>query len=144
MSAVTSIVLNDAQGTPVAHTFIPLGPDSNGVWWFEDQTGTSAIGYNKISLQLVRPKTASSGSNAGDRTSRIKVGIHTPKLETVATNDAGLTPPPTVAYVPRVLAEFILSERSTLQDRKDIRKYMDFLMAETQLTNMVENLQNIY
>lgn len=144
MSAVTNIVLNDAQATPVAHTFIPLGPDQNGAWWFEDQTGTSPIGYNRISLHLVRPKAAAPGQDAGDRTARIKIGIHTPKLETVATNDAGLTPPPTVAYVPRVNIEFIISERSSLQDRKDLRKYADFLMAEAQLTAMVETLQNIY
>lgn len=144
MSAVANIVLNDAQATPVAHTFIPLGPDTSGTWWFEDQSASTPIGYGRISLQLVRPKTASSGQNAGDRTSRIKIGVHTPKLETVATNDGGLTPPPTVAYVPRCLIEFIISDRSSLQDRKDLRKYVDYLMAEAQVTNMVENLQNVF
>lgn len=144
MSAVVNIVLNDAQVTPVAHTFLPLGPDQLGAWWFEDQSGTTPIGYNRISLQLVRPKTATAGQNAGDRTSRVKIGVHTPKLETVATNDSGLTPPPTVAYIPRCTVEFIISDRSTLQDRKDLRKYVDFLMAEVQVTAMVETLQGIY
>jgi hypothetical protein len=144
MSAVTSIVLNDAQATPVAHTFLPLGPDTNGVWWFEDQTGTASIGYNRISLQLVRPGPPAAGANSGDRINRVKVGIHTPKLETVSNNSAGLTPPPTLAYIARVNLEFILPERASLQDRKDIRKYIDFLCAETQLTAMVETLQNIY
>jgi hypothetical protein len=37
-----------------------------------------------------------------------------------------------------------MSERSLLLDRKDLRKYADFLLAETQLTNMVENLQNVF
>lgn len=144
MSAVANIVLNDAQATPVAHTFIPLGPDANGAWWFEDQTGAAALGYNRISMQLVRPQAAAPGDSSGSRTYRIKVGIHTPKLETLGNNSAGLTPPPTLAYTPRCNIEFILSERAPLQDRKDIRKYVDFLMAETQLTNMVENLQAIY
>jgi len=144
MAAVQNIVLNDAQGSPVAHTFIPLGPDKTGTWWYEDQTGTAPIGYNRISLQLVRPSSPSAGSDSGDRTARIKVGLHTPKLETLGTNDSGLTPPPTVAYIPRCNVEFIVSERSTLQDRKDLRKYIDFLMAEAQLTAMVENLQNVY
>jgi hypothetical protein len=144
MSAVVSIVLNDAQGTPVAHTFIPLGPDQNGVWWFEDQTGVAPVGYNRISMQLVRPANQSAGTSAGDRLNRVKVGLHTPKLETLGNNSAGLTPPPTVAYIARCSVEFILPDRSTLQDRKDLRKYVDFLMAETQLTNMVENLQAIY
>lgn len=144
MSAVTSIVLNDAQGTPVAHTFVPLGPDQNGAWWFEDQSGSSAIGYNRISLQLVRPQAPSAGLDSAKRTSRIKIGVHTPVLETLSTSDSGLTPPPTVAYVPRFTGEFVISERSSLQERKDLRKYVDYLMAEAQLTAMVETLQNIY
>jgi hypothetical protein len=145
MAAVVSIVLNDAQATPVAHTFIPLGPDQNGAWWYEDQSvGTSPVGYNRISLQLVRAPVASPGTNAGERTARVKIGLHTPKLEALGTNDSGLTPPPTVAYTPRCNVEFILSERSILQDRKDLRKYVDFLMAEAQVTAMVETLQNVY
>jgi len=144
MSAVTSIVLNDAQATPVAHTFLPLGPDANGVWWFEDQSGASPIGYNRISMKLTRPQNAAPGSDSGNRVSRVSVGIHTPVLETLGNNSAGITPPPTVAYIARCNIEFILPERSSLQNRKDIRKYADFLLAETQLTAMVETLQSIY
>lgn len=144
MGAVASIVLNDAQATPVAHTFVPLGPDKNGVWWWEDQSATSPIGYNRISMQLVRAGNPMAGSNAGQRINRVKVAIHTPKLETLGTNDAGLVPPNTVAYVVRFNGEFLLPDRSVLQDRKDMRKYIDFLAAETQLTAMVETLQNVY
>lgn len=144
MSAVANIVLNDAQGTPVAHTFIPLGPDNNGVWWFEDQTGTASIGYNRISMKLVRPKPAVAGDNSDKRVNRVKVSLLTPKVEALGTADSGYTPSPTIAYTPRCDIEFVMSERSLLQDRKDLRKYVDFLLAETQLTNMVENLQNIY
>jgi hypothetical protein len=37
-----------------------------------------------------------------------------------------------------------MSERAVLQDRKDLRKFADFLIAEAQLTAMVETLQNVY
>jgi hypothetical protein len=144
MSAVTSIVLNDAQGTPVAHTFVPLGPDQNGVWWWEDQTGTASIAYNRISMQLVRPAPAAAGVDSTKRVNRVKIGIHTPKVEALGVADNGYTPSPTIAYTPRFTAEFIMSERALLQDRKDLRKYADFLMAEAQLTAMVEQLQNVY
>lgn len=144
MAAVANIVLNDAQGTPVAHTFIPLGPDKNGVWWWEDQTGLAPLGYNRISAQLVRAGNPPAGSNAGSRVNRVKIALHTPKLETLGTNDAGLTPPNQVAYVVRFNGEYILPDRSVLQDRKDIRKYIDFLMAESQMTAMIETLQNVY
>jgi len=145
MPAVASIALDDAQATPVSHTFIPLGPDAKGVWWFEDQTGTTALGYNRISISLVRPSTGTNGSvSKSDRVARVKLSIYTPTMETLGTNDAGVTPPPTVAYVNRVNVEMILPERNTLQNRKDLRKYVQFLMANTQVVAVVETLQNIY
>lgn len=144
MSAVANIVLNDAQATPVAHTFIPLGPDKLGAWWWEDQSPTNAIGYNRISMQLVRSALPNQGANSGERVNRIKVGIHTPVLVTLGTADNGITPPPTVAFVPRCNIEFIMNEGASLQNRKDLRKYADYLLAETQLTAMVESLQNVY
>jgi len=144
MSAVANIVLNDAQGTPVAHTFIPLGPDASGTWWWEDQTGTASIAYNRISMQLVRPSPASAGVNSDKRVNRIKIGIHTPKVEALGVSDSGYTPSPTIAYTPRCNIEFIVSERGLLQDRKDLRKFAEELLAETQLVAMAESLQNVY
>lgn len=145
MSAVANIVLADAQATPVNHTFIPLGPDANGVWWFEDQTGTTALGYNRISLQLTRTPVGTNGTvGASNRVNRVKIGIHCPTLETLGTNDAGVTPPPTVSYVNRANIELILSERNTLQNRKDLRKYAQFLLADTQVVGMAESLQNVF
>ncbi len=144
MSAVTNITLNDAQATPVLHTFVPLGPDVNGVWWWEDQTGTASIAYNRISMKLSRPKPAAAGDNSDKRVNRVKISIFTPKVEALGVADSGYTPSPTVAYTPRCDIEFVVSERALLQDRKDLRKYADFLLAETQLTNMIEGLQNVY
>jgi len=144
MSAVANIVLADALGTPVNHTFIPLGPDMRGVWWFEDQTGSSTIGYNRISLHLTRSGNPPPGSNSKERMNRVKIGIHVPTLETLGTSDAGITPPPTVSYVTRCAVEFILPEQNSLQNRQDLRKYAQYLLAETQVTAMVETLQNVY
>lgn len=144
MAAVANIVLADAQAIPVNHTFIPLGPDLKGVWWFEDQTGTSTLGYNRISLQLVRPSAPAPGESAAGRVNRIKIGIHVPSLETLGTNDAGLTPAPTVSYINRANIELIQPERSTLQNRKDVRKYAQFLLADAQVVAMSELLQGVY
>lgn len=144
MAAVASITLFDALVTPVSHSFIPLGPDSSGVWWWEDQSATATIGYNRISMSLLRVGNPAPGASSKDRVNRVKIGFHTPKLEVLGNTSTGLTPPPTVAYVARCNIEFILPERSSLQDRKDLRKYIDNIMAETQVTNMIENLQGVY
>ena len=144
MSAVANIVLTDAQATPVAHTFIPLGPDKLGAWWFEDQSASNAIGYYRISMQLVRSSMAAQGQTSLERVNRVKIGIHIPVLETLGTADNGLTPPPTVAFVPRCNIEFVMNERASLQNRKDLRKFAANLLAETQVLGMIESLQNVF
>jgi len=146
MAAAANIVLNDAQATPVAHTFIPLGPDQNDVRWWEDQSGASPLGYNRISMALVRPSlTAAQGVSSDKRVCRVKMQLHTPKLEnTTNSTVSGVQPAPTLSYVPRVSVEFILPERSALQDRKDIRKFAQFLLADTAIVNAVESLQGVW
>lgn len=145
MPTASNIVLNDALATPVAHTFIPLGPDQNGIWWFEDQSAASPIGYNRISLKLTRPGTALRGASEADRVARCKAVIHTPKLEnTTNSTVSGVQPAPTISYVPRCSIELILPERASLQDRKDLRKYAQFLMADALVVAMTEQLQGVW
>lgn len=145
MAQAANIVLADAQATPVNHTFIPLGPDANGVWWFEDQSNASPIGYNRISVELKRPLNGKQGENSSNRVARVKIGVHTPKLETVSNNTvSGIAPAPTVAYTPRCNVEFILPERSALQDRKDLRKFVQLVCADANVLNAVESLQGIW
>lgn len=145
MAAAANIVLADAQTTPVNHTFVPLGPDTNGVWWFEDQSGASPLGYNRISISLTRPLSSTAGESSDKRMARVKIAIHTPKLEnTTNSTVSGVAPAPTISYTPRVNMEFMLPERSALQDRKDVRKYAQFLLADTQVVAAVETLQGIW
>jgi len=145
MSAVASIVVNDAQATPVAHTFVPLGPDKNGVWWFEDQSQSTPIGYWRLSLQLLRTPQASNGQSAiSNRVNRVKIAFHAPTLETLGSSDSGITPPPTIAYIDRSSAEFILPERDTLQNRKDQRAILRAVLSNALAVDMIENLVGIY
>jgi hypothetical protein len=145
MPAVANIVLADAQATPVNHTFIPLGPDTNGVWWFEDQTsGTAEIGWNRISVELKRPRNPAPGQSSSERMSRVKIGIHTPKLETLGNNSAGYTPPPTIAYIARANIELMIPERGSLQDRKDLRKYTEKVLADANIVLVAEQLQSYF
>lgn len=145
MTAVAALVLPDALATPVNHTFVPLGPDTaGGAWWFEDQSASSPIGYGKVSLLLSRPKGGAVGMSSQDRVARVKLGIHIPQLESLSNNSAGLVPAPTIAFVPRMNIEFILPERSTLQNRKDLRKFAVGLLADPAVIAMVETLQGAY
>lgn len=143
--AAANIVLADAQATPVNHTFVPLGPDRDGVFWFEDQSQASPIGYWRISYQLKRPPVGSAGQNSAQRTYRAVVGLHEPILENVTNNTvSGIAPAPTIAYAPRCFTEYVMPERSSTQNRKDLRKMNANLQAESQLISLVESLVTPY
>lgn len=140
----TNIVLADAQATPVNHTYVPMGRDKNGVFWFEDQSATSAIGYWKISVELGKPPVAIAKQSSEGRSIRVRIGHHQPILETVSNNTvSGIAPAPTVSYVPRSFTEFVLPERATLQNRKDLRKMVAAALADTQIVSVVETLAYI-
>jgi len=145
MLAASNIVLADAQATPVNHTFVPLGPDRDGVFWFEDQSQASAIGYWRISYQLKRPPVAKAGQNSSQRSFRVSVGLHEPVLETVSNNTvSGIAPAPTVAYTSRCFIEFVYPERASLTDRKSMRKMAQNLLGEAQAIILAESLVTPY
>jgi hypothetical protein len=143
--AAVNIVLADAQGTPVNHTFVPLGPDKDGVFWFEDQSQASPIGFWRISYQLKRPPPGATGQSSSQRTYRAAIGLHEPILENVTNNTvSGIAPAPTIAYSPRGFVEYVMPERTALLDRKNLRKMTWNLQNEAQLIALVENLVTPY
>lgn len=140
MTTAVDIVLADALGTPVNHTYIPLGKDAKGVFWFEDQSQANNVGYWRISVEQKRPAPATAGTQSKDRMYRCTIGMHFPVLETVSNSTvSGIAPAPTVAYIPRVFTEFVSPERSALVDRKHARKMHANLLDNAQIIAVVEN-----
>lgn len=146
MPAAANIVLADAQATPVNHTFVPLGPDKDGVFWFEDQSAANTLGYWRISVDIKRPKSSTvAGTSSAGRTNRVRLGLHEPILANVTNNTVtGVEPAPTLAYTSRAFIEFVMPEANTLQDRKDLRKMAGNLVSDSLIVNVVEGLQYIY
>lgn len=142
MPQAANIVLADAQATPVNHTFIPVGRDRNGVFWFEDQSFGNSVGYWRISVETRRPANAAAGTSA-TRSYRTVIGLHEPVLETLSNNSAGFTPAPTVAYVPRTFCEFVDPERSTLQNRKDMAKMVPLLLQNNLIAAVLQNHEEL-
>jgi hypothetical protein len=141
MAAAVAIAILDAQGTPVSHNFVPIGTDKNGVFWFEDQSSPSAIGYWKISIERKAPAAAQPGASSDGRTYRYKVGLHEPILANVTNSTvSGVLPAPTLAYVPRVVTEFIIPERSALIDRQNLAKMQPLLIQNAQIKTLIETL----
>ena len=140
----SNIVLADAQATPVNHTFVPVGRDKNGIFWFEDQSATSAVGNWRVAIELKRPSAPNGKTSSDGRSYRARIELHEPVLETVSNNTvAGIAPAPTVSYVTRAYSDIVMPERGTLQNRKDIRKMMALLLADTQVVSTIESLAYI-
>lgn len=137
----SDIVIADAAGTPVNHTFKPLGVDAKGVYWWVDQSQANPLGYWKISAEVTRPANPRPGDSATNRVYRVKVALHEPVLANITNSTVtGVAPAPTLAYTPRSHQEFIIPESATLLDRQNIAKMTPLLAQNTQIKSLVESL----
>jgi hypothetical protein len=139
MSAKTTIVLTDVTPvTPVARSFYPLPPQKNGILSWIDRTIAILKGQNRLTLEQ-RESTRKAPA--------LKVAwkLETPVLEqTSASTSTGIQPAPTLAYSLLFNMEFILPDRSTLQERKDLLAMARDLIDEAIVGQQVEDGNLIY
>lgn len=141
MSAIANIVLNDGQGTPVAHTFAPAKTAADYAV-LEDRAAGVYIGFNKLTFNLQRPVGP---SNVANRNLKLSILIETPKLEVVSNNTvSGIQPAPTVSYRPKVELTVTFPERCSLQDRKDLQAYIKNALANAAVTDAFEKYELPY
>lgn len=143
MPTIGPITINDGASTPVAHTFTPIGRDSNGAFIFEQTTPApvSKIAAKRIGYKQTREldfKKQLTGS------SKVSYLLSVPTPETLANNSAGITPPPTLAYRETARVEYVLAERSAKQERKDTRVLTANLMAHAMVVANVDDLEPSY
>lgn len=137
MPTFGNVVINDGQGTPVAHTFAPVNLIGNAAN-FADRSGGIAVGYPTVLATMSLPSKTSRLYKA-----RFKVVL--PVLETVSNSTmSGILPAPTKAYDLTADMTFFMPERSTLADRKNILAYAKNLLANAVVTALVENNETVY
>lgn len=142
MPARANIVINDGQTTPVAHTFNPS--EDGDMDLFEDKVGGIAIGFPLIAIRFRRPVAPSNGtaSNPNNRVYRVNINVSVPTMEsTSAATGTGIPPAPTVAYIHRANTEWLLPERGTLQERKNLRAYVYNLLANADILKVLQDLE---
>lgn len=142
MPARANITINDGETTPVAHTFNPTYDKDMDI--FEDRAGGIAIGFPLIVVRFKRPTAPVNGSASApnSRVYRVQSNVVFPVLEvTSASTGTGIQPAPTVAYVCRHNGEWILPERSTLQNRKNLRALTYNLYGNADFRKVVEDLE---
>jgi len=147
MPAFASVVIPDAQGTPVNHTFAPAKIETPGgkiIATWEDRSAGVIVGYWRLRLETV-PKNA-------NRMLKTRVVLERATLETLSNNTSnGINPAPTLAYYTTGVAEFWSHERSTLTERTDVVKMLaialgadTFTVAAKIIPNAVVNLEAVY
>lgn len=146
MGALSNLTANNGEAAPVAHTFAPLGPDAKGVQWFEQITPTPINGQAAIRLSASIRRAVKSGSGRQlSGVARVELAIWVPTMETLASNDAGITPPATVAYEQHARITYLLPERGTMQERKNLRALAIGLIAGNQnVSDMIDKLQPMF
>lgn len=144
MPVLANVVINDGATTPVAHTFSPSNPDQNGTNYWYDRSSGIAIGFPEIS-QSLRVPAPNGKVSSSDRVYRAKVKMVLPVMEvTSPATGTGIQPAPTKAYELVFNGEFILPERSTLENRKDILAYAKNMLAHATVTALVLNLEGSF
>lgn len=143
MPAATAIVINDGAGSPVSHTFTPIGKDDKGVMWFEQTipAPTNILGAKRIGYKQARNMAPGSVLN---RTSKVTLTLALPTIETMSVSDAGFVPAPQIAYTEKARVEFDLADRSGKQERKDTRVLTSNLLTASQIVTAIDDLQPMY
>lgn len=142
MAAIGNIVVNDGEATPVAHTFEPAKTTADFAFW-EDRDAGIYIGNKKVTVQLTRPQ---GNGNVGNRNLKLLIKLEIPRLEVTSNSTVtGIAPAPTVAY--RLVGEmmFTIPERSTAQERKNLRTMMHLMLSgNAQIADAIDKLSVPY
>lgn len=138
MTAIAALTLNNGETTPVAKTFNPVNIDANGVAKWADRSGGVALGYPIITYSLKSP-------NKDSRAYKLTAKVTLPVLEqTSPSTSTGIQPAPTLAYNVLATVEFAMPERSTQQQRKDVRAFLANFVANSVVTAGVNDFESVY
>jgi hypothetical protein len=139
MPAIGNIVIADGQATPVNRTFSPVGINSDLVATYENRATGIPVGYDSLSIGLRRPSKA-------NRNFKVSVRLALPVLEvTSPSTQSGIQPAPTKAYDCTAFVDFVLPERCSQQNRKDLITLLRNALAGSGVIDVVvQNLETVY
>lgn len=127
MPAIGNIVVNDA--VPAAHTFAPVTTDG-ALARLANRSATTPQGFETMIVE-VKPPANSQGAH------RVRIGIGDPVEVTVS----GVV---SVDHLSSAEVVFNISQKATLQERKDLLKLMANTLANATIVTVVENVEPIY
>lgn len=138
MAIRANITLTDGATTPVNHVYYPTEQVGSVLNWVDRTATAIAVGQNKLSVSQKSPTKQSPTYKMSWKLVQPTLAVTSPATGT------GIEPAPFVAYSSLATIEFVLHERSTLQERTDLLLMLRDLLNEAILTNQVENLDLIW
>lgn len=129
MPAITNIVINDGESTPVAHTFAPVTTNGS-IAKLASRTGSIPQNWEQMTVDV---KQASSAEGAH----QVRIGVGDPVEATV--NGTVVQD-----HLSSFEIKFNLSQKSTLQERKNLLKLAYNALANATIVTVVENIEPIY
>lgn len=133
MAALASVVINDSAATPVAHTYVPVSNSNDLTVWRENAAAGSLAGQPVIKLTSKLNPTASGMS-------RMRITVDLPAESALGTSDQGYKAIPKVDYITRCTVDFILPNRSSAAQRKDLRVRLSNLLANALIVDAIDNV----
>ena len=137
MAAIADITLADGQASPANHTFSPDPDIASSLPRWVDRSGGIALGYPAITLSMRRPTKAA-------RSYKVVAKVELPVLEVASAGIDGFIPPPTKSYSLLCNMEFVLPERCSLAERKDILAFAANLLASTPAGSAIKDFEPVY
>jgi hypothetical protein len=138
MAVRANVTLTDAAGTPVNHVFKPTQVGSDGIIGWRDSNQSIYAGQAVLTCSQ---RLASRNAKA----TKVAWKLQTPVLEvTSPSTSSGIQPAPTVAYTPIATLEFVMPDRASQQERKDLLAMLRDLIDEAIVTSQVHDLEMIW
>jgi hypothetical protein len=129
MPAIGNIVVNDAKGTPVAHTYAPVTTDGT-LARLANRAATTPAGFETLQVDLRQP-TSTTGAY------RLSVKANDPVTATVDGSDV-------VVRNSSCELTFNFSQMSTSQERLDLLKKMSNALNHATIVAVAQNVEPIY
>jgi hypothetical protein len=131
---ISTIVVNDAAATPVAHTFTKIKVNGDSALFLE-QSAATALGFWPLGISIRAPLA---GQTA--KIYRKTIDLAMPVTTTETINGVSR---PKLEYTLRAKVEFTDPAESTEQNRKDIRTLTKNILSDSNVVVALDKLQNV-
>lgn len=144
MPQFNTVTLADGQATPVNHTFTVQSVKPDLVVLNEKLAGVPYIGWPEMVVRH-RPPVYVPGRKSTGGVFREEITIKVPQMDATSPSTAsGVQPQPTVGYVNQVKLTFLISERATEAQKKDLRKFAQSLLGNASVVWQIENSEGVW